>query len=445
MSGSEPKPNNPVPSTVRRTTTTARGSSSAFSAKSPRRSISQDGVCEDHHHHHQGVLPRKLSGNRKRTTRKRAKPQLLDPSPPMPARKRGRGRPPGSGRKQRLVSWLTHQELKIGKDSRDSLATLTRLCKQSNINIPPSVLSEGNQSSPPTHNQLSEQNIHINTSTPIHQHKEQIPNTKKEPQAVVINDQPSVIQTCTTHAQNVQEITTTPPLREVPITTITSRYGHEREGACGLNNQLSPSSDVFMCVTANAFGHTGESNPAADGTTPQVAAYTVNRSVAQTLQAIINKHGDIAKDCHLESGYMRASVLEGICKVVQELQRKELTELDSGRLYAYHSAVKDAEKMKLNVKWLHQRLNDICDALKSTGHAENLSDQKTKRLERIEYMKKDLQLNKIELEKLKSEIEAKENQLALETLEIEKLNSTIRGITSKFQQFQSNSLMDGLL
>ncbi|KAA8522398.1 hypothetical protein F0562_013241 [Nyssa sinensis] len=394
--------------------------------------ISQAVVCEDH----QGAPSHDSSGNSPRVARKRAKPQFFDPTP-LPKRKRRRGRPPGSGRKPRLGPWFGPGEPVIGRDSR---APVTRLRKQFNSFIHPSVWSEENQSSFPTQLQLGEQSINTNTAPIIHQHTEQpIPNKKMEPQDVAGNGQPSVVGIST--ACSHQETTTIPPLREVASMANVS----QREGACVLNTQSSQSIDAFMRHVANAFDDSGESNPAADGMKVQVGSYAVNPTLAPTLEAIINKHGDIAKDCPLKSGYMRTSLLEGVCNVVQELQRKEFTELDSSSLLSYYSALKDAQTMKLNVKWLHQRLDEIYYSVKSVVHAKNLTDQKTIRMERIECMKKDLQLNKVELEKLKSEIEAKESQLALETMENLKLNNAIRGMTSKFQHFQNNSLMDGLL
>lgn len=185
----------------------------------------------------------------------------------------------------------------------------------------------------------------------------------------------------------------------------------------------------------------GGSNCANDTKTVKVGSYFVSPSLSMTLQAIINKHGDIAKDCQLESDYMRTPVLEGICKVVQDLQNIQFTELKQHHLKSFYSAVKDAERVNLNVKWLHQRLDELVQAVNSM----NLKDSKRKSMQRVESIKKALELNKVELEEIQSKIQELEGQLASETLEEEILNITVTDITSKYEFFEHKCLTDGLL
>ncbi|PHT92427.1 hypothetical protein T459_00309 [Capsicum annuum] len=133
-------------------------------------------------------------------------------------------------------------------------------------------------------------------------------------------------------------------------------------------------------------------------------------SLEPTFLAIVKKHGDITKDCLLESGYMLTSVLEAICKVVQELQQKHLTQFNCDLLNSYYSVVRDTEKMKVNVNWLRTRLDEIKDAVNCIVETKNLDDEKNRLTKQIENEKKDLESMNAELEKLKSEIARKENQ-----------------------------------
>ncbi|CAI9755442.1 unnamed protein product [Fraxinus pennsylvanica] len=131
-------------------------------------------------------------------------------------------------------------------------------------------------------------------------------------------------------------------------------------------------------------------------------------NLALTLNSITEKHGDITKDCLLESDRMKTLVLFGICEVVQDLQKKQLKEIDVSMLESCYSAVQDAEKMKMNVKWLRNRLDEIKDATLSAGEALRLMDEKKRLMKSIENKRKDILLHKGELKRLNSEIEEME-------------------------------------
>ncbi|KAK4354187.1 hypothetical protein RND71_026381 [Anisodus tanguticus] len=104
---------------------------------------------------------------------------------------------------------------------------------------------------------------------------------------------------------------------------------------------------------------------------------------------------DIIQGCTGET-VVQGTDLKVICKVVQELQKKRLTEVDRNFL-----VVKDAEKMK--------------------GHGN------------IENEKKDLESMKAELRKLKSETQRKEDLLYLDTLLTEDMGSLINDQALKIQ------------
>lgn len=207
-------------------------------------------------------------------------------------------------------------------------------------------------------------------------------------------------------------------------------------------SKVYPSDDI-----SNMAGSSGAAAAAAgskDTKRVKVGSYSVTPSLSMTLQAIINKHGDIAEDCRLESDYMRTPVLEGVCKVVQDLQNIQFRELKLHHLKSFYSAVKDAERVNLNVNWLHQRLDELVQAVNSI----NLKDSKQNRTQSLESIKKDLERKRVEMEEIQSKIQALEVQLASETLEEEIMNIiTVTDITSttNFEFFEHKCLTDGLL
>ncbi|CAN4077735.1 unnamed protein product [Withania somnifera] len=131
-------------------------------------------------------------------------------------------------------------------------------------------------------------------------------------------------------------------------------------------------------------------------------------STNPTFLAILAKYGNITKDFLLDSGPMLTLVLKVICEVVQDLQKKRLTEVDRDLLDSYYLVVKDAEKVKVNVNWLRTRLDEIRDAINCIFDTKKVNDERNRRAKQNEIEKKNLESKKAELEKLKSETERQE-------------------------------------
>lgn len=188
-----------------------------------------------------------------------------------------------------------------------------------------------------------------------------------------------------------------------------------------------------------------EKSHLAFGTIEKVGSFSTNSSLGQILHNIINKHGDISKECSFLPSFVLTTMLEGICRVVQELEGKKLDELDCSILDAYDSFLQDAERMKFNVKWLRVRVGELGNAARSFIETKEATYEKAERMERIEDMKKDLQKQKADVERLKSIIEEREQELALETHQAQRLIKKINSFTTRYQCFLSKSLVDGLL
>ncbi|KAK9276727.1 hypothetical protein L1049_006263 [Liquidambar formosana] len=228
-----------------------------------------------------------------------------------------------------------------------------------------------------------------------------------------------------------------------------SQYDHREERTRSPSHQQSHSFNAslhHMLSAFNGISNMGQGNSAANGTMEKVGSYVVDPSLSMTLQAIMNKHGDIAKDCNLQSNYMRTPILEGICRVVQDLQNIPFINLKEHHLQSFYSAINDAERVKLNVRWLRQRLDEIVEAVNAVAHFKNVKDAKAKNMQQqMESIKRTLELKKVDMMEHQSAIQALEGQLASETLEIENLENSITDIKSKYSPFHRKCLMDGLL
>lgn len=138
---------------------------------------------------------------------------------------------------------------------------------------------------------------------------------------------------------------------------------------------------------------------------------------------------------------MRTLVLVGICKVVEDLEKKQLKDLDVNSLDSYYTAVRDAENVKLNVQWLRRRLDEIKDACNLFNEAKGLKNERDRLAGNIDRNRQEISARRVQLEKLKSEVQYLEEQLALEVEMVEDLNYEM----SKMSRFQHANLMDGLV
>ncbi|KAI3453706.1 hypothetical protein Pfo_010369 [Paulownia fortunei] len=379
----------------------------------------------------------------RRTSRKRSRPQFYAPPPvqQQPAAPRRRGRPP----KARLISQLSRQETETEtrKPNQVSSTPLRRPHKQMSCFIRSLQISK-EQSSSEVDNQVGEQGSQSNISSSAHHLVRQRTNMKGKTRDIAVDkNRARATQRSTFHTHDIEETLIDISLTEVPGPPVS---GYERVGNVGRNDQISQGIDPkILQHVANALQYMAGSQTAIDDTKVKSRNSDINKNLAHMLKAINKKHGDITQDCSLESDCMKTLVLLGICKVVQDLQKKQLKDLDISTLDSYYTAVRDAENMKVNVHWLRNRLDEIKDAVKLTNEAKGLANEKNRRLENIDNKKKELLLRKGELERLKSEIQDIEGQVAQEVVMVEELNKKIGAQTSKFSQFEHTYLMDGLV
>ncbi|KAG8381485.1 hypothetical protein BUALT_Bualt06G0126700 [Buddleja alternifolia] len=170
-----------------------------------------------------------------------------------------------------------------------------------------------------------------------------------------------------------------------------------------------------------------------------------NENLVHMLKAIYKKHGDITQGCSLESDCMKTLVLLGICKVVQDLQGKQLEDLDISTLDSYYTTVRDAKSLNINVQWLLNRLDEIREAVKLADEVKGLVDERKRRLESVEDKKIEIIMRKVELQRLELEIQKIEELFGRDNVMVECLNRHIGEQTSKIAGFLHKYLMDGLV
>ncbi|OMO57060.1 hypothetical protein CCACVL1_26042 [Corchorus capsularis] len=169
--------------------------------------------------------------------------------------------------------------------------------------------------------------------------------------------------------------------------------------------------------------------------------YTVKAELAPILRGVLLKHGDILANCLLNSMQCRSSFLEIVCGIIQKLQAAKLEDLTEVELQSMVASVCDLESVKLELDWLHKRLDEIIDALELVKHSSKLKEDKKRILQEIEQMEKELETN---CHTEKPETQNKSLQVQEMKAETEKLSETISNTEAKVSHFQG-SLVDGLL
>jgi hypothetical protein len=180
--------------------------------------------------------------------------------------------------------------------------------------------------------------------------------------------------------------------------------------------------------------------------------YHVQASAVPILQSIVNKYGDIAVNCHLQSVSMRAYYLECLCSVVQELQSTPIVQLTKGKVKEMLAVLKDVESAKIDVTWLRSILDEVSGVIDLMNKHHTLESAKANCNGVLESTKKELEsrLEDVaqkeqavaEAKEQMEEIKARLNKLELESSQ---LNNTLTTVKSKVDAFQGKSVADGLL
>ncbi|XP_035835101.1 uncharacterized protein LOC110910805 isoform X2 [Helianthus annuus] len=87
-----------------------------------------------------------------------------------------------------------------------------------------------------------------------------------------------------------------------------------------------------------------------------VQGYTVKRDVAKILEAIFEKHGDIAHKCVIKTNSLRSPILEAVCEVAKWIQVNDVID----KLEDIENRLSDIKAVNIDVSWLQTRLDAIC-------------------------------------------------------------------------------------
>lgn len=135
-----------------------------------------------------------------------------------------------------------------------------------------------------------------------------------------------------------------------------------------------------------------------------VANYKVRHCVSATLQAIMDKHGDIAASSKLQSTSTRSFYLESLAAAVTELKSTALRDLSKTRVAEIAAVVKDMDSVRIDVSWLKTAVEELAEAVECFGGYEAAKMEK-------EECSRGVKEGKVEMEELRDELKRREKEM----------------------------------
>ncbi|KAK9285949.1 hypothetical protein L1049_025151 [Liquidambar formosana] len=176
-----------------------------------------------------------------------------------------------------------------------------------------------------------------------------------------------------------------------------------------------------------------------------VNGYRVKEEVAPALRSIFLKHGDIAANCSFQTMQPRSSILEIVCGIILKLQESEFTQITPVELNTMRAIVSDLEGVRLDVRWLCQRLDDIIEAKQLVKHSSTMKKAKGRNKQVIEETEKELKKLEVDMEDLVKKISLTNEKLDAMKAEAVVLNETTSDAKTKVGRFYRRSLVDGVV
>ena len=213
---------------------------------------------------------------------------------------------------------------------------------------------------------------------------------------------------------------------------------------------LAPS---LFHMTSTFYDISSDATSSADNTLEQVGSYCVSAECAPTLLAIIEKYGDIARNCRLESPKMISYLLEKVCTAVHDLQELPFSKLKKHHLTSVNDVIVLADAAKLDVEWLCDHHDEIREIIvDNIPYYKDLKTDLANSTELLKSKKTSLDNKKLERLKLQAELRMLECEIENEECQLQRISKTVeelkeekRKVQSKLQQYHCRSAGHGLL
>ncbi|CAA7016585.1 unnamed protein product [Microthlaspi erraticum] len=173
-----------------------------------------------------------------------------------------------------------------------------------------------------------------------------------------------------------------------------------------------------------------------------VGNYRVRSASSTILSAIMEKHGDIAQNCKLESDSMRSRYLECLCSLMQELRSTPVGQLTKVKVKEMLAVLKDLESVNIEVAWLRSVLEDFARSQEDV-EAERDRQEGLLKGKREELEAREADLVRMEEEVAEAKLRTEETRAVM--VEMERERSRMEKMGFKMEKFKGKSFIDELL
>ncbi|KAL0434585.1 UNVERIFIED_CONTAM: hypothetical protein Sradi_0166400 [Sesamum radiatum] len=171
-----------------------------------------------------------------------------------------------------------------------------------------------------------------------------------------------------------------------------------------------------------------------------VDGYKVNSETVPLLKAIFAKYGDIAKHSTF-SVESRSCLLELVCSIYKRLEASQLAQLTPLELQSMLGQIGDLELVKVEVGWLHHRLNQISKARQLFEGVSTFKDAEARTILAINERKKALETYGKELETCMAAVNRLQEKLRQEKEEL----ADVQTLLDQIKNFYEGKLVHGLI
>ena len=176
-----------------------------------------------------------------------------------------------------------------------------------------------------------------------------------------------------------------------------------------------------------------------------VEGYRVKPNFAPILRDILLKHGDVTANCGKKSIAFRSLLVENVCSIFQILQATEFILLTPMEIDGLLDLLRDIESSDVEVKWLHQRLDEIQEAKQLLKESPKLKLTKNQSSLANKMIKKEIETHEEEVCKLQEKINSLKAELEMRKADERKLDEVLSHTKSLVKRFYYGSMIDGLL
>ncbi|KAL1215675.1 hypothetical protein V5N11_024219 [Cardamine amara subsp. amara] len=213
---------------------------------------------------------------------------------------------------------------------------------------------------------------------------------------------------------------------------------HEKES----NDDYSEDDDDDDEENNNEIGVELDLDSVMSDTFVSVGKYRVRSGSSTILNAIIEKHGDIAQNCMLESDSMRSRYLECLCSLMLELRSTPVGQLSKVKVKEMLAVLKDLESVNIEVDWLRSVLEEFAQS------QEDAESEKERQYGLVKAKREELEAREADLVRMEEEVAEAKLQIEetrARMVEMEKERSRMEKMGFKMEKFKGKSFIDELL